>query len=261
MSARLHAHAVMCAPAQGLPRIMQGSAIVAALVCLLVVLFQLNGRIAADPGPLIQGDVAPFEWAGVRARGAHGMRMRRRESGESRVRGAQHVAVAAAAISMESPLLACMGERPAQAGDDSLRKGRSRRALHRSRLGLLTAGYALSAVTWLLLAVTFISEVNCYVPKRTWLLRFPILFIFAGEIAKLRSSLPCWRGCCNLADPCGRSCICGVRLCMSVMHAHRIAAPLPLNRGHDDIMVWETCDACGELSRSVSNIRCCVSRP
>ena len=58
--------------AQGLPRIMQGSAIVASLVCLLVVLFQLNGRIAADPGPLIQGGVAPFEWAGAGRGGACG---------------------------------------------------------------------------------------------------------------------------------------------------------------------------------------------
>ena len=49
---------------QGLARVVQCSAIVASLVCLLVVLFQLNGRIAADPAPLIQGDVAPFEWAG-----------------------------------------------------------------------------------------------------------------------------------------------------------------------------------------------------
>ena len=32
----------------------------------------------------------------------------------------------------------------------------------------------------------FIAELDRYVPTRTWLLRFPILFIFAGEIAKLR---------------------------------------------------------------------------
>ena len=51
---------------QGLARAVQCSAIAASLVCLLVVLFQLNGRIAADPAPLIQGDVAPFEWAGAR---------------------------------------------------------------------------------------------------------------------------------------------------------------------------------------------------
>ncbi len=48
----------------GLARVMQCSAIVASLVCLLVELFQLNARIAADPTPLIQGDIAPFEWAG-----------------------------------------------------------------------------------------------------------------------------------------------------------------------------------------------------
>ena len=56
-----------CRRRQGLARVVQCSAIVASLVCLLVVLFQLNGRIAADPAPLIQGDVAPFEWAGAKA--------------------------------------------------------------------------------------------------------------------------------------------------------------------------------------------------
>jgi hypothetical protein len=53
---------------QGVARAVQCSAIVAAVLCLLVVLFQLNGRIASDPGPLIQGDVAPFEWAGAHGR-------------------------------------------------------------------------------------------------------------------------------------------------------------------------------------------------
>lgn len=48
------------------------------------------------------------------------------------------------------------------------------------------AEYGLSAVTWLLFSVAFICELNKFVPHRTWLLRFPILFIFAGEIAKLR---------------------------------------------------------------------------
>ncbi|CAL8468910.1 g8451 [Coccomyxa elongata] len=94
----------------GLARVMQCSAIVASLVCLLVELFQLNARIAADPTPLIQGDIAPFEWA----------------------------------------------------------------------------EYALSAVTWLLFTVAFICELDRFVPHRTWLLRFPILLIFAGEIAKFR---------------------------------------------------------------------------
>jgi hypothetical protein len=42
----------------------QGTAIAAAALCLLVELFQLNARIAADPSPLIEGDIAPFEWAG-----------------------------------------------------------------------------------------------------------------------------------------------------------------------------------------------------
>jgi len=49
---------------QTIPRIMQGTGIAAAAVCLLVELFQLNARIAADPSPLMEGDIAPFEWAG-----------------------------------------------------------------------------------------------------------------------------------------------------------------------------------------------------
>ena len=53
-----------------------------------------------------------------------------------------------------------------------------------------TAEYALSALTWAILMVDFIVELNCYVKQRTWLIRFPILFIFAGEIAKLRYGTP-----------------------------------------------------------------------
>ena len=49
---------------QSVPRIMQGTAIAAVALCLLVELFQLNARIAADPTPLLDGDIAPFEWAG-----------------------------------------------------------------------------------------------------------------------------------------------------------------------------------------------------
>ena len=72
-------------------------------------------------------------------------------------------------------------------------------------------GYALSAVTWLVLAVTFISEVNCYVPKRTWLLRFPILFIFAGEIAKLRCPFPGLTAALQLGSLVMATCTCDER--------------------------------------------------
>ncbi|CAK0780401.1 hypothetical protein CVIRNUC_005040 [Coccomyxa viridis] len=95
---------------QSVPRIMQGTAIAAVALCLLVELFQLNARIAADPTPLLDGDIAPFEWA----------------------------------------------------------------------------EYALSIATWVVLLGDLIVELNCYVKQRTWLVRFPILFIFAGEVAKLR---------------------------------------------------------------------------
>ena len=43
---------------------MNATAIAAAAACLLIVLFQLNARIATDPLPLVSGSVAPFEWAG-----------------------------------------------------------------------------------------------------------------------------------------------------------------------------------------------------
>ena len=48
-------------------RAVHATAVTAGLVVLLVVLFQLNARAAKDPGPLIHGDVAPFEWAGIEA--------------------------------------------------------------------------------------------------------------------------------------------------------------------------------------------------
>ena len=51
---------------------------------------------------------------------------------------------------------------------------------------MVLAEYVLSALTWAVLTVDFIVELNCYVKQRTWLVRFPILFVFAGEIAKLR---------------------------------------------------------------------------
>ena len=41
-------------------------------------------------------------------------------------------------------------------------------------------------VTWALFAAAYVVELNRYCPRRTWLLRFPVLFIFAGELAKAR---------------------------------------------------------------------------
>ncbi len=63
---------------------------------------------------------------------------------------------------------------------------RSACAFSEHGIGSVLAEYILSALTWALLTVDFIVELNCYVKQRTWLVRFPILFVFAGEIAKLR---------------------------------------------------------------------------
>ena len=46
-------------------RALQTSAVVATSACFLIVLGQLNARIASDPDAFVQGSVAPFEWAGV----------------------------------------------------------------------------------------------------------------------------------------------------------------------------------------------------
>ena len=147
---------------------MQGTAIAAAALCLLVELFQLNARIAADPSPLIEGDIAPFEWAG------------------------QHPPCL--------PLPNAMPPPTHSRGNPCLCTCRA--FLHAAPISLLAdskqvpiivccnAEYALSALTWAILMVDFIVELNCYVKQRTWLIRFPILFIFAGEIAKLRYGTP-----------------------------------------------------------------------
>ena len=49
---------------KGFARVLKFSAVIASLGCLLVVLSQFNARLAADPGPLLKGKIAPFEWAG-----------------------------------------------------------------------------------------------------------------------------------------------------------------------------------------------------
>lgn len=48
------------------------------------------------------------------------------------------------------------------------------------------AGYVVSICSWAAFSTVYIIELNRYVLKRTWLVRFPIILIFAGELAKLR---------------------------------------------------------------------------
>lgn len=57
-------HSVALYHLRGWSRILNATEIAASLSCLLIVLFQLNARIATDPLPLVSGGVAPFEWAG-----------------------------------------------------------------------------------------------------------------------------------------------------------------------------------------------------
>lgn len=50
----------------GSARALKVTAIIASVGTLLIVLLQLNARIALDPSPLVSGRVAPFEVAGTR---------------------------------------------------------------------------------------------------------------------------------------------------------------------------------------------------
>lgn len=56
-------------------RALKVTAIVASLGMLLIVLLQLNARIALDPSPLVSGRVAPFEVAGARTQPLQGMQL------------------------------------------------------------------------------------------------------------------------------------------------------------------------------------------
>ncbi|KAK9792737.1 hypothetical protein WJX73_001757, partial [Symbiochloris irregularis] len=48
------------------------------------------------------------------------------------------------------------------------------------------ADYISTILTWTLLTAAFIMELDSFVIRRSWLLRFTVCFLFAGELAKLR---------------------------------------------------------------------------
>ncbi len=51
---------------------------------------------------------------------------------------------------------------------------------------LPSAGYSLAILSWLLFLSIFLRELGSYSPSRTFLWRFPIFLIFAGQLAKLK---------------------------------------------------------------------------
>lgn len=51
---------------------------------------------------------------------------------------------------------------------------------------VLVAGFGLSTVSWLIFAVTFAFDLSRYSLERTWLWRFPLVLIAAGQVAQLR---------------------------------------------------------------------------
>lgn len=48
------------------------------------------------------------------------------------------------------------------------------------------AGFGLSSVSWLVFAITFLLDLSRYSLERTWLWRFPLVLIAAGQVAQLR---------------------------------------------------------------------------
>lgn len=55
---------------------------------------------------------------------------------------------------------------------------------------VLTAGFGLSSVSWLVFTMTFLFDLSRYSLERTWLWRFPLVLIAAGQVAQLRYHLP-----------------------------------------------------------------------
>lgn len=55
---------------------------------------------------------------------------------------------------------------------------------------VLVAGFGLSTVSWLIFAVTFAFDLSRYSLERTWLWRFPLVLIAAGQVAQLRYCFP-----------------------------------------------------------------------
>jgi len=50
----------------------------------------------------------------------------------------------------------------------------------------LRAGFGLSTVSWLVFIVTFLSDLSRYSLEQTWLWRFPLVLIAAGQLAQFR---------------------------------------------------------------------------
>ncbi len=51
---------------------------------------------------------------------------------------------------------------------------------------VMPAGFGLSTVSWLVFIVTFLSDLSRYSLEQTWLWRFPLVLIAAGQLAQFR---------------------------------------------------------------------------
>ena len=48
------------------------------------------------------------------------------------------------------------------------------------------AGFGLSSVSWVVFVITFASDLSRYSLEQTWLWRFPLVLIAAGQVAQFR---------------------------------------------------------------------------
>ena len=167
----------------GVARAIKCSAVVAALGNLLIVAFQMNARIASDASAFVTGTIAPFEWAGAAWRFASRAVL---AALACTVEG-QTVRILVTLSWSWSCVYACVST-PSRRGNVDQHLP-CRAPLTHSKQQLIDracAEYGVGIVTWALFAAAYVVELNRYCPRRTWLLRFPVLFIFAGELAKAR---------------------------------------------------------------------------
>ncbi len=187
---------------RGVARAVKCSAIVAALSNLLIVAFQVNARIASDASAFVTGTIAPFEWAGA---APHLLNLPAPSLVLAFLRCTCPVCLSTDLrwhVCGACVLCVCPPRRtpsaPVAAAPVRRRwPGRSSPAGERGRRRCVSGGgarraeYGIGMVTWAMFTATFVVELDRYCPRRTWLLRFPVLFIFAGEVAKARCAPAC----------------------------------------------------------------------
>lgn len=180
-------------------------AAIAAAANLLLVLFLLNGRIAADTILVVHGKLAPFEWVGKSSwlpltsspscNLCH-TQVPHPVSQTAFILMTMHFILVATRYSVSCPcstarqagvfvLASCQAQCcPNRSSFTKRSTGLSHKLLN--SILVLPAGFGLSSVSWLVFTMTFLFDLSRYSLERTWLWRFPLVLIAAGQVAQLR---------------------------------------------------------------------------